>query len=663
MKSFLVPILISVFAVFYSCPVFSQKQSSITKTNSLITQLNKVEQDTNRVIILNELVLLLTEEHYDLALQYADSALQLATKLKYKKGLCTAHSLLGNIHLNYTLSFAEALSEFNSTLELTSISDWKQTQEINSKLAYIHKRQNNYVKSIRYYNTAIQLAEEHNDVQSISKYYSYVAEIYELEQNMELAKEYLLKILELEKSRNFENSEPAALTAIAHYYILQKQYQQAEKYYLDAFAQSKKTNNHRWESYTLNLLASLQLTMNNNAQALDYALQGLNLAEKYKLLKEIGDNHNILTAIYDSQGNHQKAFFHYKAGKEIDDSIFSMEKVKEVARIQAIYDATARQEKLAMLEKEKALDKSELQKTQIIVFALIGGLALMLILSVFLYRNYRTKQLVNKELENRHELQNLKLDEIIHYLNTETEEHKLTKAQLESINDELNDFMYKSSHDLKGPLASIIAITDLAAGKITEKERMQYIDMISKSTTKLSNILDDLLNAARIGHGEVQHETINIADFIAEISGILENTQDGQKTHIEIEADKKLEVKTDKNLLRNILHNLIENSIKYRRTSIDNCFVKISAHKQNSELHITVTDNGQGIPEKSLPKVFDMFVRANITSPGTGLGLYLVKKSVDKLNGTIKLNSKEGKGTTIDIFLPEPTKLVINEFV
>ncbi|MFO0505768.1 MAG: sensor histidine kinase, partial [Chryseotalea sp.] len=114
--------------------------------------------------------------------------------------------------------------------------------------------------------------------------------------------------------------------------------------------------------------------------------------------------------------------------------------------------------------------------------------------------------------------------------------------------------------------------------------------------------------------------------------------------------EQVLQIKSFPTLLTLILENLIENSILF--CGMENSFVKIICYKEKGKLIVEVHDNGQGIQEEYLPKIFDMYFRANVSSRGNGLGLYIVRKAVDKLHGDLHISTVLHEGTTIKVIIP-----------
>lgn len=631
------------------------------KIDSLVALLKKQGNDPHRVDLLNLLAGEVLEEDHVLAISYSEGALVLAEKINYSKGKYEANYLLGKINVNYTLDFSKAITYFTNALEECRKNDHAQRSKVLSQLAFLNKRQGNLDKAIYYYKEVLQIAQADNNLKEVSTLSSYLAEIYEQTGDRNRVLFYLKNVMDIEKLTNFKNSSPIAFISIAHYYELRKQWAPAETYLLEALKIFEIQNNHRWESYTYGLLSKLYVQKKNYLPAEDFAIKGLNIATKYHLGKEITDNHYFLSEVYDSLRDYKNAFIHFKALKNIEDSIFNINKIKEIANIQSIYESNVKQENIVKANLEKELGESQLKKTQIALVATFIMIVLLTILVIILIKNYKVKQAVNLQLENRDELRKLKLDEIIKNLNNEIVEHRHTKAKLEITNAELNNFMYSSSHDLKAPLAAIAGLSNLAVANVSEKERLEYIMMISKSASKLSALIDDMVHTTKVTHGNIEITTINLLEVAEIITEEIKNLEYAKGFTFILQIDKNLLFNTDKILLRTILYNLIENAVKYKNPVKKGPYVRICVEKENSLLKISVMDNGIGISQEDKKSIFDMFSRFNKIMPGTGLGLYLVKKAVIKLGGDIHVESKEGEGSVFEFTLPDLLRVKVNE--
>ncbi len=235
---------------------------------------------------------------------------------------------------------------------------------------------------------------------------------------------------------------------------------------------------------------------------------------------------------------------------------------------------------------------------------------------------------------------------------TDITDRKKTEDQLEEKQKELDSFIYKASHDLRGPLASIIGIANLAKSEIKEEAAHRYMDLIGKSTKKLDLTLGELLDATRINDAIVKPEAVNLKQLIDETFESLQGIYDRDKIMLKSQIGHKSLINTDPHLLKSILQNLISNGINFANHQADKPFVQVNTRTTPDKLYIEVKDNGVGIPDRVQPKVFEMFYRGHNQSEGSGLGLYVVKNAAKKIGGEISFESAEGKGSTFILTLP-----------
>ena len=230
---------------------------------------------------------------------------------------------------------------------------------------------------------------------------------------------------------------------------------------------------------------------------------------------------------------------------------------------------------------------------------------------------------------------------------------KSAEKQLEYKINELNTFLYKATHDLRSPLVSVMGLVQLAKDLNMEAELESYIDMINSSVHKMDNLLVDLFKIVNISQGKLVNDEIDFDWMIDEILTSLSHRPEFSeiifRKHLNINAP----FIADSGLLYSVLQNIIDNAIKYKKKSEEmESIVIITVDTSVEQIKIGITDNGIGIAPESQDKVFDMFYRATANSSGTGLGLYIVKTSVEKMNGKIILSSIPDKGTSFNIVFP-----------
>jgi signal transduction histidine kinase len=235
----------------------------------------------------------------------------------------------------------------------------------------------------------------------------------------------------------------------------------------------------------------------------------------------------------------------------------------------------------------------------------------------------------------------------------EREHLMITKNQeLTQLNMELDRFVYSSSHDLTAPLRSILGLIKLSDLTEDREEQRKYLAMMKDRVSNLEKLIMEMSDYKKNAASEVTLADIPVRKLIREILETLQFYPQSDRLTIDISIEDELTVCTDHVRLKVILSNIISNCFKYCDLDKKEPFVRIMAGQKNDFIYLQVADNGLGIDEAALPKIFDMFYRAHDHREGTGLGLYIVKEAIDKLGGTIAVHSAVGNGTTFSITLP-----------
>ncbi|MWB96214.1 sensor histidine kinase [Flavobacterium sp. GA093] len=235
------------------------------------------------------------------------------------------------------------------------------------------------------------------------------------------------------------------------------------------------------------------------------------------------------------------------------------------------------------------------------------------------------------------------------FLKKEIENQELKRA-----NYELDRFVYSTSHDLRAPLNSMLGLIDIAEDDTTEELMLQHLKMLKGNARKLDGFICDILDYSRNSRTEVVSELICFKELIHDIEQNLKFMGDNNRmVDFKVNITGETAFHSDKTRLENILNNLISNAIRYQNPKIQDPFVAVNINTTATETTIKISDNGIGIPEELQPKIFDMFFRISRDSVGSGLGLYIVKEAVSKLEGEIKMQSNVGQGTTFSITIPK----------
>lgn len=228
-----------------------------------------------------------------------------------------------------------------------------------------------------------------------------------------------------------------------------------------------------------------------------------------------------------------------------------------------------------------------------------------------------------------------------------------SNTELKRINKELDKFVYTASHDLKAPLASIGGLINIYRDEVDEAKKGHYLNLMERSVRKLENFIKEIVYYSRNSRLEVKSEVIDLTHFVNGIFDDLFYLNNAEKINKQFEVNTSGETFcTDKNRLEAILKNLISNAINYSDTRKKDPYIKVCAEISSKDVKIQVADNGIGISEENLPKIFEMFFRESVDGDGSGLGLYIVSEALEKLKGTIDVSSKTREGTTFTITIP-----------
>ncbi len=262
------------------------------------------------------------------------------------------------------------------------------------------------------------------------------------------------------------------------------------------------------------------------------------------------------------------------------------------------------------------------------------------------YRNFIENQLTDRTSE---------LTNIYEQLVTELKQRKILEEELNNSIKELDTFIYRASHDLRGPIASLMGLTNLAKVEITDANAQKYLHMIAENSLKLNKILTTLLEVTKFKYIDVDAQAIDFQELLNKVR--YHYMKDFMRENIDFQVQIAISepFHSDRSLLNSILQNLVDNAVQYSRRDRKS-FIHVEVQTTPKGVCISVEDNGQGIEKQVQEKVFNMFFKHNSSSKGSGVGLYVVKNCVEKLKGEVSFTSEADKGTRFQIFLPSLQK-------
>lgn len=234
-----------------------------------------------------------------------------------------------------------------------------------------------------------------------------------------------------------------------------------------------------------------------------------------------------------------------------------------------------------------------------------------------------------------------------------TESKNREKELIES-NLHLDQVFYKTTHDLKAPLRSVMGLVNLAENA-SEEQRTEYLSLIKKSLQKLDGFIEEMNDFFKGERLEIKREKIDLKSLISEEIDNLRNLHDAGSIETEVVLSQERDFFSDIFRVRTIITNLLSNAFKYSDLDKKSSVVRIEVSVDDKFAVFQIQDNGIGIEPQYQEKIFERFFRATSTSYGNGIGLFIVKDTVERLKGTIEVSSLLDVGTTFIVKVPNQT--------
>jgi len=432
----------------------------------------------------------------------------------------------------------------------------------------------------------------------------------------------------------------------------------AIKSYEEAIDSGVKANNLNLQSNAFNPLSGIYLNQGKVEKAMTLIEQAI------AMKSQTGDTRGLAFSLY----GRGKVYTQTGEYKKAEDDFLESNRIHEEMgeklglgmgyhKLGALFIESGEYEK-AKDYLFKALDFSKSYKVAIIVFK-----AYYLLYTVFKKENnievaleYLEKFIDAKALVINEQTAKLieGYDEIsqMHSMELEAQSQKEKMNIIERKNQELDSFFHRVSHDLKGPITSLISLDAIIRDEVKDAGVLRFMDMGVDQVYRMNHILDELINLTRITHEDEAIQDINFEEIVKECLGSLKALPHFNQVAFESQVQPDMNFKAPWALINTIIQNLIENGIKYARVDQSNPFVKVNISKNDHEIIIVVDDNGVGMSKDTGKNIFEMFYRANKQVVGSGLGLYILNRAVEKLQGTVALDSEIERGSTFTITLP-----------
>lgn len=596
---------------------------------------------------------------YARAIEYFFKAYDIETLLGNKQGQGRLQGYIGWTYLNQgndTLAYNYAKS---SLVTSEKIKDKEGVAYANNLIGYIYFKRKQYDQALKYFQITRSLREDLKSVLGVAFITYNIARLYERTGETLKGIEYCEKASAV---FNTLNNRPAVLL-------------------------------------TYNLLGLLH-TRNKNYPAAHESLEKARiLALQLPSPARLRDCYNGYIQFYEAQSDYVKTVYYYKKLVALNDSIFTSQSRSSRDQLAGLYQLEQKEEEIRTLQKQNQLHQAQilLQQSRIqwqngFLLFTVTSIVMLLILAYTLLKYYRSKTKANKTLEKlyneiieqKEEIQaqseelmeaNQTLRELNHNILEKQEEIQAQSEELREANDtiseintnlerlvnkrtlqlteaykELDTFFYRSSHDFRRPLTTFLGLAEVANITVRDKNALELFSKVKETAINLDKMLVKLQSISDVGANQLIFKNVLFNEIFHTVCDGFRTELQKKNIKAHFEMKTAVEFNSYPAMIKLITENMIENAIHF--SNLDDPFVKLSVTSTDDEVILEFVDNGQGVEEEYKSRIFDMYFRANERSKGNGLGLYIVKKAVEKLDGSIVMKSTVQVGTTFTIRLP-----------
>ena len=609
------------------------------------------------------------------AVQFLSRAYEYYLRLENKSGAARASNNLGSVYM-YLGSYEKAAESYFESLKLFEQLELPMGMAgINSNLALLYTQQKEYEKALNHNNYALEIFKQLGRTYERANLLNNIAEIHIKLGNTAESLSILKECNSLYEQLNNPHGIAISLDNMGVAYSQQGELERAYDAHNEALQIFQDLDKTGEIPSVYNHLAHVLILMQKYDEA------NARLDESLKISEEIGLQDSKLEAyqryyeLYESRKNFETSLYYFKQFSLLKDSLFNKDKTQQMAYIEESYEIEKRERENELLRQQQATKDEVIKRQTLQVRVLIGGVVTILLFAIYYYRINEQKKKTNELLSQQNEEINSKQKELLaanqslqlseQQLNEANQELQTVNSRLETTvrkrtselqrtNQELDTFLYQSSHALRRPIVHVKGLVQLARIEPDQSEILGLYDKLDDTATRMDLMLKKLVMASEIYVTEPEVEQIDFEKLIKEVWDGLTDSLKVQSVSLDYSMPQDVVFQADRKLLKIMFLNLLENAIFYNEaTKRRKALVTIGIISNPKSIDIKVNDNGIGISEESIASIFDLFSVGTDKTRGYGLGLYIVKKAVEKLQGVITVSSKRNEFTTFHITLPK----------
>jgi signal transduction histidine kinase len=693
--------IILIILIVFQYP-FQTIEARTNKTDQILQKLNAAREDTTKTILLAELSDNYNSIDPDSSKKIALKGIQLSLKHHFEKGLAKNYRAygasqwymgeydsalfyfkksekifdkLGNLfELNRVYTFQgiihgirgdypNSLESFQKSMKLLEkVDDSIGLSASISNIGLVHKKLGNYHLALEYYHKALQIDLASKDQLRASTTYLNIGNIFLDSLKTDSARYYFLKSLQLKDETQNNPDKASNYTNIGQTYFLEKKYDSAQYFFLKSLDISRKYKAKKSEIIVLNSFGKLfyEKSIQKNYKpyldsSLNYFQESLKLAQELKILPSQKSAYEAISKVYQRKNDLAKELEYFKLYTVIKDSIYNLDKIKEINKIEAQYQNKQKSLEIINLKKTQQINNAALAKEKLINIISISIITTLLIISILIYVLYDNKKKNNDQLAYKNDQISLINRELIK-LKARSDQYA---KEIKALNDARDQVYSIIAHDLKTPFNGIMGISSLLIAdwnQLSNEEKLEFTKIINKSALNQYNYLLNLLDWSKLESNIEQNmnEEVDAENIIDQTIEALEISASQKHIHLQKSISKPIKLSTNKLMLQTVLRNLLSNAIKFTpdKGQIE---VLVKPVIDSSRVLIAIKDSGIGMSAKNIQKlnhaIFDFSKSGTQGEHSSGLGLNISLKFLKKMNTELIIESKEGKGSTFAFYL------------
>ncbi len=630
---FMLPVLFAGLFSHYGMgqSVDAGQQTDQLQTEGLKTEISEIVREADK----------LKTKNPDQALELLKQALNKAEKVAAADLKADVEYKLIRAYMNKGYYNSGLRVGFNALRYYESVGDSSAMGKTKHQIATIYLENGNSELSLQYDTEALELLDPEKDSIDIAWTILGLGNYMDYAEKSDSALYHYFIALDLAVAVKDDHCTQACLNNIALIYNDKGEFENALRYYERGVAITRQMNDYSSTAFILNNIGGMYLKRDDFETALKYSEEAYGMAIEHQTASGLVNIHSNLAQAYSATQQWEKAFFHQEAYTKLIQSYFNEKRAAAMADIEGKYQNEQKQAKIALLNKENEFNELEISRQRSVQNLMAVGIGLLLILVVVAVLAYRDKQKTNRLLHAQQE----EIKRINAGLEIKIEERTVALA---NVNTELNDLLYRTSHDLRTPITKLMGLLGLAKTEAMPAEAV--LGLIDRTLDQLNQQNLSVCELGIIRYHDPKPIKVDIRDAMEAVIEDVEGDPHLESAEIKLDVSAGIVGTMDLYLLKIAVKEVLVNAVTFGKGSP--LPVHLTGRKEGSHLRIQIKDNGPGIPQEIRESLFDLFVKGTNAPERFGLGLYKARLAVERMGGRIDCLAGDGAGTVFEIVLP-----------